>query len=83
MAKRLTRRAAVTGLAAASGLFGSSAMAQRAGKYPRIRKAIAEMKDAREFMREAPNVFGGHKKRAIDALDAAIKELQEALDFAK
>ena len=49
--------------------------------HPRIAKAIAALKDAREYMQMAPHDFGGHKADAIRATDEAIKQLNFALAY--
>ena len=49
--------------------------------HPRIAKAIAALKDARDYMQAAPHDFGGHKADAIRATDDAIKQLNFALAY--
>jgi hypothetical protein len=49
--------------------------------HPRIAKAIAALKDAREYMQAAPHDFGGHRVEAIRATDDAIKQLNLALAY--
>ena len=49
--------------------------------HPRIAKAIAALRDAREYMQAAPHDFGGHKVDAIRATDEAIKQLNFALAY--
>jgi hypothetical protein len=49
--------------------------------HPRIASAIAALKDAREYMQAAPHDFGGHKAEAIRATDAAITQLNLALQY--
>src|SRR4051812_41299068 len=43
--------------------------------HPRIAKAIAALKDAKEYLQAAPHDFGGHRVEAIRATDDAIKQL--------
>ena len=52
-------------------------------KYPRIRAAIRELRDARKELDEGAKVFGGHRVKALKAVDEAIVQLQRALDYAK
>jgi hypothetical protein len=54
-----------------------------AERYPRIRSAIAELEEARKELRAAPHNFGGHKETAIRAIEEAIRELREALRYAR
>lgn len=49
--------------------------------HPRIAKAIADLKDAREYMVAAPHDFGGHRVDALRATDEAIRQLNLALAF--
>jgi len=49
--------------------------------HPRIAKAIGELKDAVAYMEAAPHDFGGHKEAAIKASNAAITQLNLALQY--
>jgi hypothetical protein len=49
--------------------------------HPRIAKAIAALRDAKEYMQAAPHDFGGHRVDAIRATDDAIKQLNLALAY--
>lgn len=46
--------------------------------HPRIHQAIAQLRDARAYLQEAPHDFGGHKTAAIRAVDEAIRQLEFA-----
>ncbi len=50
-------------------------------EHPRIGRALVALHEAKEYLEKAPNEFGGHKKAAIESLDASIKELKEAIKF--
>lgn len=50
-------------------------------EHPRLGQALAALHDAKDYLEKAPNDFGGHKKAAIDSIDASMKELKEALKF--
>ena len=63
--------------AGAATLAGQSERAM----HPRIAKAIAALKDAKEYMEAAPHDFGGHRVEAIRASDEAIKQLNLALAY--
>ena len=52
-------------------------------RHPHIRAAIHELREAREELKEAAHDFGGHRKEALEAVDAAIKQLELALKFDK
>jgi hypothetical protein len=72
-------------LAAGVGLLaGGKAEAQSKrdrNRHPRLAKAIDELRDAREYLNNAPNRFGGHKEAAIEAIDRAIEQLKVAITF--
>jgi hypothetical protein len=71
---------AVSGLA---GLLTSSPALAAAEKYPRIRASLRELKEARKELEEGAKIFGGHRVKAVKAVDDAIEQLQKALDFAE
>jgi hypothetical protein len=66
--------------AASLGALGLTPGTARAD-HPRIKAAIGGLTDAREYLRAAPNMFGGHKKAAIEAINGAIAELEQCLKF--
>jgi hypothetical protein len=49
--------------------------------HPRILQAIRDIEDAIAYMEAAPNNFGGHKGRAIEASREAVRQLREAAEF--
>jgi len=51
--------------------------------HPHIRAALHELREARRELETAAHDFGGHRKEAIEAVDNAIKQLQEALEYDK
>jgi len=51
--------------------------------HPELHKAIRKLKAAKMDLQKAAHDFGGHKARAIGAIDQAIVELQAALEFDK
>ncbi len=52
-------------------------------QHPHIRAAIHELQEARRELETAAHDFGGHRKEAIEAIDNAIKQLREALEYDK
>jgi len=57
---------------------------QRPGeRHPHIRAAINELEQAKRELQTAAHDFGGHRVQAIRAIDEAIKQLREALAYAK
>jgi hypothetical protein len=54
------------------------AMAQP--KHPFLHHAIYEMRQAQDELKKTPNVFEGHKEKALEALAAAITQTEKALE---
>ena len=52
-------------------------------QHPHIRAALRELREARRELETAAHDFGGHKQEAIEAVDNAIKQLQQALEYDK
>lgn len=50
--------------------------------HPEIHKAMRKLRGAKDDLIKAANDYGGHKAKAIAAIDAALAELHEALNFA-
>lgn len=73
---------ALTAGALAAGL-AFAAPVQAAERHPHIRAAIRELKDARTELKEGEKIFGGHREKALEAVDHAITQLEKALEFAK
>lgn len=48
-------------------------------RHPHIHRAIRELREARKELQEADHDFGGHRKEAVEAIDLAIRQLEEAL----
>ena len=51
--------------------------------HPEIHKAMRKLRGAKEDLEKASSNYGGHKVRAIEAINHALAELQEALNFAQ
>ena len=51
--------------------------------HPHIRASLHELQEARRELETAAHDFGGHRKEAIEAVDNAIKQLREALEYDK
>ena len=50
---------------------------------PELHKAIRKLRGAKQDLEKAAHDYGGHKAKAVAAIDQAIVELQAALDFEK
>jgi hypothetical protein len=51
-------------------------------KHPHMHHALRELREARTELKEAKHEFGGHRVKALEGLDAAIKQIDEALKAA-
>jgi hypothetical protein len=61
---------------------GSTVNAQeRHEVHPHLVQAIGEMKEARRELKEAGHDFGGHRVKAIEAIDVAVQQLETALRY--
>lgn len=52
-------------------------------KHPAIRNAIHALEKAKVDLEHAAHDFGGHRAEALKAVDYAIKQLHEALEYDK
>lgn len=52
-------------------------------RHPHIRAAIKELQEAKRELETAAHDFGGHRVEAIEAIDNAIKQLHQALEYDK
>jgi hypothetical protein len=50
-------------------------------RHPAIRRAIRALEAAKNDMQHADHDFGGHRVEALAACDAAIAQLQQALQY--
>jgi hypothetical protein len=51
--------------------------------HPEIHKAMRKLKAAKEDLEKAEHDYGGHRVKAIEAINHAIQELKEALESDK
>jgi len=49
--------------------------------HPKIRNAIRDLKDARDYLEKAPHHFGGHRAKAVKLIDQTVAELEECLAY--
>lgn len=56
---------------------------QGKGGHPEIREAMVKLNEAKTHLHEGAKDFDGHKQKAIELIDQAEKELQEAFHAAK
>jgi hypothetical protein len=48
--------------------------------YPHMRKALHDLHQARESLNDAEPIFKGHRDKAIDHVDQAIHQCEDALN---
>ena len=51
--------------------------------HPEIHKAMRKLRGAKEDLEKADHDYGGHRVKAIAAIDKALQELKEALESDK
>ncbi|MBS1718189.1 MAG: hypothetical protein JSS72_10715 [Armatimonadetes bacterium] len=51
----------------------------KAERHPEIRKALNNLNRAKEALSKAAHDFGGHREKALDLVEQAIKECNAAL----
>jgi L-lactate utilization protein LutB len=51
-------------------------------KHRHLHHALHEMREAHKELKEAKHNFGGHREKALDALDGAIRQTEKALESA-
>lgn len=49
------------------------------GKHPEIRKAMRALNNAQTFLTKAEHDFAGHREKALDLTQQAIKQCEAAL----
>ena len=54
-----------------------------AEQHPHIKSAIHELEEAKHELETAAHDFGGHRVEAIEAVNNALKQLREALQYDK
>ena len=59
-----------------------SAGAKREG-HPVLQNSVRQIEAIKDRLQKAPTDFGGHKEAAIDALNHALNELNQAIQFDK
>jgi hypothetical protein len=82
----VTRLLAVLGLIVGTTLLAlpSDAQIRRTQHHhPHLHLALKELKESRHELKEARHDFGGHREKALKAVDHAIREIEEALHHAK
>jgi len=52
-------------------------------RHPKIRQAIRALQAAKEDLEDASHDYGGHRVEALEAVNNALKQLQEALEADK
>jgi len=51
--------------------------------HPALERAIDQISNIKGRLQQAPKDFGGHKQKAIDALNLATTELRQAIQYDK
>jgi hypothetical protein len=56
---------------------------QNQERHPVLHRAIEQINNMKMRLEKAPQDFGGHKHKAIEALGVAANELEQAIQFDK
>jgi hypothetical protein len=48
---------------------------------PKMRAALDQLKISRDLLRAAPADKGGHRRKAMELVDAAIAEVEKGIEF--
>ncbi|HXQ30281.1 MAG TPA: hypothetical protein VN848_13545 [Gemmatimonadales bacterium] len=51
--------------------------------HPEIREAIGALERARDHLQHAAHDFGGHRREALKAIEVALRQLHDCLEFDK
>jgi len=51
--------------------------------HPELHKAMRKLRGAKQDLEKAASDYGGHKVKAIEAIDRALEELKDALEADK
>jgi hypothetical protein len=52
-------------------------------EHPRLERSIHELEETIKFLEAAPHDFGGHREDALKDCREALRQLREALAFAR
>ena len=60
---------------------GTGEYQEEKSRHPRIARALRALHEAIAYMKKAPHDFGGHREDAVQASEAAIKQLRLSLEY--
>jgi predicted metal-dependent hydrolase len=72
---------ALGGLALGVTALAGTADALPFEKHARIRSALAELREAHKYIKNAAHDFGGHRVDALASIDATIRQLEICLRY--
>jgi hypothetical protein len=74
----------LAGVLAAPMIVSAGAQRERDERHPVIRESLEKIESARhDLVDYADRDFGGHRAKAVEHLDQALRELHMAMDFDK
>jgi hypothetical protein len=74
----------LAGVLAAPMIVSATPQREREERHPVIRESIVKIENARhDLVDYADRDFGGHRAKAVEHLDQALRELHMAMDFDK
>jgi hypothetical protein len=81
MARFIRKSLVVVGLLGVLAAGGWTVTAQE--RHPVLRHSIRQLEGIKDHLQKAPTDFGGHKAAAIEAINRAMNELREAIEYDK
>ena len=60
-------------------VVGAFCLGMAAVEFPELNAAKKNLMDAKNHLQNAKRDFGGHRAKAADAVDKAVKEIDEAI----
>src|SRR4051812_39266199 len=61
--------------------FTAGQVARAEGEQPKMQAALQQLKVARDFLKNAEADKGGHRRKAMDLVDAAIAEVEKGMIY--
>jgi hypothetical protein len=76
---RITAIVASFGLTGLLAFTGTAIAGEKFGHYPHMHSALSELRATHIELKDAAHDFGGHRVKALEAVDAAIDQIDKAL----
>ncbi len=77
----ISRRSTLKGILPAIGLGGLAVSLAHAEPQPHMRAALGHLRAAKRSLEEATADKGGHRVKAMELVDAAIRQVEEGIAY--